>query len=89
MPSDEHQPYTARDGNAPYKCSNWDTLPRPEWAIDYGVCRHSLEPEGRTDKRCPTDCKHRASDAQQVGFYEIYKERGARVAADWICNGKA
>ena len=97
MPADEtlSDKPSARhgDGDAPYWCYSIEKLPRPMWAIQYaGICRHSLESEARKyDKRCPTDCPHRATDEQAAGFYEIYSvlRKGPRAASDWLTEQRS
>lgn len=90
MPADEtlSTAPSARHGNgdAAYWCFHVEALPRPKWAIQYaGICRHSLEFEARQrDKRCPVDCKHRATDEQADGFQERFRSQGALAASDWL-----
>ena len=77
---------SARHGNgdAPYVCSGWDKPARAEWSLNYTHCRHSLEPENFTDKRCPKDCKHRAPELVALKFHEVFKAKGAIAAAEAI-----
>lgn len=77
---------SARHGNgdSPYWCYNIEKMPRADWSLDYPKCRHSLEPEGSQDKRCPKDCKQKATQHDLVTFQRVYKEKGAAAAAEAI-----
>ena len=86
MPADNtiNQSPSARhgDGDAPYQCKDAMQAPGATWAIDYGYCRHSLDQlAGINDKRCPSDCQHKAPEAVAVRFLEIYHADGNQKAA--------
>ena len=76
----------AHHGSAarPYACHTDARPPGAEWAIDYGFCRTSLDVlTGRTDPRCPTDCRHKAPAAVVTQFDKLFHWRGAEAAAGW------
>lgn len=78
---------SARHGNgdAPYWCYSIAKPVSADWSIKFApYCRHSLEPENFTDRRCPADCKHRASEAVAMKFHEVFKANGAIAAAEAI-----
>lgn len=90
MPADEslcQKPSAVHgNGDAPYPCHKAEAAPGASWAIEYGYCRHSLDQlAGRDDKRCPTDCKHKAPLEVSDRFIEIFlnKDGGAMKAAKY------
>ena len=90
MATDNSVLYTPRSaGDEPYQCYNKPRPEPPAWAIDYGCCRHGLDPEARQhDKRCPADCCNRVSDGKAYWFNEIFKTEGARAGAEYLKETK-
>lgn len=86
MPADNtiNQAPSAKHGNgdAPYPCKDAKQAPGATWAIDYGYCRHSLDQlAGVNDKRCPSDCQHKAPLPVARQFLKIYNASGNAQAA--------
>lgn len=84
MPADDAVPFTPRIVG-PYQCYNQPLAPVPDWAINYGTCRHGLDAESRIhDLRCPADCTNRAPACVAAEFNRIFKKDGAIAGAEYV-----
>ena len=77
------------NGDVPYPCSQAKQAPGATWSIDYGYCRHSLDQlAGRDDKRCPSDCQHKAPVHVAEEFIEVYRAEGNAAAAAYSLKAR-